>query len=125
MVIFTPSISSEVIYLFTVFFFFLAAFLLRSWISRNIFWLIYRLICWVLKALVDSFGAVICEVAYPNPASGADSLNQLRIGVHLPTEAHWLHHNSELSMRRDERLSTEDHPSPISQLCPSLREISI
>lgn len=57
-VISTPSISCEVIYLFT----FLAEPLLRSWISRDILWLICRLICWVLEALVDSFGLLSAEL---------------------------------------------------------------
>ena len=57
-VISTLSISCEVIYLFT----FLAEALLRSWISRDILWLICRLICWVLEALVDSFGLLSVEL---------------------------------------------------------------
>lgn len=57
-VISTPSISSEVIYLFT----FLAESPLRSWISRDILWLICRVICWVLEALVDSFGLLSVEL---------------------------------------------------------------
>lgn len=54
----TPTISCEVIYLFT----FLAESRLRSWISGDILWLICRLICWVLEALVDSFGLLSVEL---------------------------------------------------------------
>lgn len=41
---------------------FLAESVLRSWISTDILWLICRLICWVLEALVDSFGLLSVEL---------------------------------------------------------------
>lgn len=57
--IFSPPVfPCEVIYLFT---FVLAESMLQSWISGDILWLICRLICWVLEALLDSFGPLSVE----------------------------------------------------------------
>lgn len=102
-VISAPRISwKSYLFAYSFFLFFLAESPLRSWISGDILWLICRLICWVLEALVDSFGAVICGVAYTLPASATDGLNQQHIRAHLTTKAPGPHYSSKPSMEQDE-----------------------
>lgn len=106
----TPTFSCKDIYLFT----FLAECLLRSRISRDFLWLICGLICWVLKALVDSFRLLSVERhTHSLPVPRTDYTNS--IGARSTTKARGHHYSTE---GLDEPQSTEDHPHFATQLLP-------